>query len=83
MLNISRNLLSSWKDVEGVLNVVSGVTTLIMKFVEPMSSLHRPGLMDSDSRLGLQEIEQRTQSHVKELHLARSLITWSQVGTLF
>jgi len=47
-----------------------------------MSSIHRPGLMDSDSRLELQEIEQRTQSQVKELHLARSLMTWSQVSTL-
>ena len=31
MLSISRNLMSTWTDVEGILEVVSGVSTLIMK----------------------------------------------------
>lgn len=33
MLNISRNLMTRWADVEEILSVVSGVTTLIMKYV--------------------------------------------------
>jgi hypothetical protein len=31
MLNISRNLINTWEDVEGILKVVGEVTTLIMK----------------------------------------------------
>jgi hypothetical protein len=31
MLNISRNLINTWEGVEGILKVVGGVTTLIMK----------------------------------------------------
>ncbi len=31
MLNISRNLISTWEEVERILKVVAGVTTLIMK----------------------------------------------------
>lgn len=31
MLNISRNLLKTWEDVEGILQVVGGLNTLIMK----------------------------------------------------
>jgi len=31
MLNVSRNLLHTWADIEGILEVVEGVTTLIMK----------------------------------------------------
>jgi hypothetical protein len=31
MLNISRNLINTWEEVEGILDVVGGVTTLITK----------------------------------------------------
>jgi hypothetical protein len=31
MLNISRNLIHTWGEVEEILDVVGGVTTLIMK----------------------------------------------------
>ena len=31
MLNISRNLIHTWAEIEGILGVVEGVTTLIMK----------------------------------------------------
>jgi len=31
MLNLSRNLMSTWTEVEEILKVVSGVSTLIMK----------------------------------------------------
>ena len=31
MLNISRNLIHTWDEIEGTLQVVEGVTTLIMK----------------------------------------------------
>jgi len=41
MLNISRNLMSAWTDVEGILEVVSGVSTLIMKYVFLLHSLFK------------------------------------------
>jgi hypothetical protein len=34
MLNISRNLMSTWEEVEGILEIVSGVTTIIMKYIK-------------------------------------------------
>lgn len=31
MLNISRNLIHTWEEVEGIMKVVGGLTMLIMK----------------------------------------------------
>ena len=85
MLNVSRNLLSSWSDVGEIVGVLPELTTLVLKsalgFFGPLQ------LISSESRLEpltsapheALAVLKAALRNVRALHLGRSFVSWSEV----
>ena len=85
MLNVSRNLLSSWSDVGEIVGVLPGLTTLVLKSALPF--LGALQLISSESRLEpltsasheALAVLKAALKNVRALHLGRSFVSWAEV----